>query len=147
MIKFVVILILSFCVFIASLIFFTRKEEKVEKELKESSEKTKGSYLKAERKDKSFSNGNLTLIYTVYYQYQVENTTYVSKIDYEVPSESLEPFPEEVEVYYSSMNPKNSMVVADLENSAIKEKEQVKSLLPSIVVAILFGLILSCLLL
>lgn len=142
MVPLVIVLIVTFCIFIASLIVFTRKEEAIEKELLNSSPCTNGYIDQVERTSKSISKGDLIFTYKVSYKYTVDDKEYLSTTYYEVNSDVLDVFPEIVQVYYKKENPKQSLVKVNLERTKIKKKETVKSVIPSIVVAILAGMIL-----
>lgn len=142
MTKLVIIVIASFCVFIALLILFTRKEEANEKKLKESGNHTKGYIERVERIGKSISKGEMILTYAAQYSYTIDKAKYSSKVVYEVKSDVLDVFPEIVDVYYDSKKPKNSLVYVELDQSKIKTKETVKSLFPCIVISIAFCILL-----
>lgn len=142
MTQFIIVLILSFCAFIAALIVFTRKEEAVENSLMNSDTFTNGYIDKVERTGKSLSKGNLIFTYSVLYKYEVNGQQYTSKVLYEVQSDVLDVFPEIVEVHYNKENPKSSIVKVDLNRTKIKRKETVKSLIPSIIIALIVCAIL-----
>lgn len=140
MVKFVFVFIFSFCVFITSLIILTRKEEANEKRLKESSTSTKGHLTKVERTGKSISKGEMTFTYAAIYLYCVNNSNYRIKVLYEVRSDVLDAFPEEVDVYYDVDKPDHSIVKIDQNKFVVKES--VRSLVPSIGIALIVGSIL-----
>ncbi len=140
--KLVLILIFSFCIFIACLIVFTRKEEAEERKLIKDKNYVNGYLNRVERIGKSISKGEMTFTYSAYYLYEVNHSKYKIKVLYEVKSDCLDSFPERINVYYDCKNPKKSTIMIKFEHNKMAVKERVKSLVPSICISVTIGILL-----
>ena len=132
-----IVLFLSVLSFFISLIFLTKKEEKIEKNIT-SDYCTKGKLTCLVKKHAIKEEDTFT-VYNAKYQYKVNQKIYLITIQYEISqSDEKTQIPEIVDIYYNKDHPKQAIVKSSLE-----PLETSHALLPSILFAFLIFLILT----
>ncbi|MGM9948457.1 hypothetical protein [Floccifex sp.] len=130
--KIVFIFFISFGIFIASLIVLSKQEEKNEKEIP-SQFQTKGTLKTVTIKKHILKEQETYTVYKATYQFQVKQKTYICPCFYEINTcDQSTQIPEQVIIYYQENNPKHARIESELS-----QREQSKSLVPSIIIAIL----------
>lgn len=133
-----IVLFLSVLSFFISLIFLTKKEEKIEKNIT-SDYCTKGKLKTCLVKKHIFKEETTFTIYNAKYQYKVNQKLYSISIQYEINlNDEKTQIPEIVDIYYNKDHPKWAIVKSSLE-----PLEASHALLPSILFAIFIFLILT----
>lgn len=135
--KIVLLFFISFGIFIGSLIVLSKQEEKKEKEITDSFQ-TKGTLKTVTIKKHILKEQETYTVYKATYQYQVKQKTYIYPCFYEINTcDQNTQIPEQVIVYYQENKPKHAKI-----ESKLSQREQSKSLIPSIIIATLSFLIL-----
>ncbi|MSS01784.1 hypothetical protein [Floccifex porci] len=133
-----IVLFLSVLSFFISLIFLTKKEEKIEKNIT-SDYCTKGKLKTCLVKKHAIKEEDTFTVYNAKYQYKVNKKIYLITIQYEISqSDEKTQIPEIVDIYYNKDHPKWAIVKSSLE-----PLETSHALLPSILFAIFIFLILT----
>lgn len=141
MIRFLLVVLMTFILFIFILIVLTKKEEEIEKSILSQKNIVDGRLVKSVRSGTSFQKDNLKYIYKVTYQYVVNQKEYKVNAKIEVDSYCMSPLPEIVSVYYDMNQSKRALISFKESIDGISLKENVKSLFPSILISVSIGFV------